>query len=537
MALDTEKLRTVEDLFDPGHVDFNLPRAALYEEALIKKEARITGNGALLVYTGKHTGRAAKDKYVVKDSETEDKVNWGEINQPIDEERYFSIREKFFDYIEKLQKINNKKLYVQDCIAGADRGNSINVRVVTELAWHNLFISNMLESINSESAKLAEKKGLLDRKSYEPEYRIIDIPSFRADPEIDGLRSGTFILVNFKLKEVLIAGTEYGGEIKKSAFSILNYLLPQKEIMPMHCSANADKEFKDVAIFFGLSGTGKTTLSAEAERVLIGDDEHGWSDAGVFNFESGCYAKSIGLTLETEPEIYNASRRFGATVENVRVKEDRTLDYFDTTLTENGRISYPLSFIPNALVYNSKGEGSDRFIPEQPKNVIMLCCDAFGVLPAVAKLSPEKAKEYFLLGYTAKVAGTEQGIKEPTATFSPCFGAPFMPLMPEVYGDLLLKKVKENNVACWLVNTGWAGGSYGSGSRMSIKLTRSIISKIHSGELVNEATVKHGIFDLEVPVSIKMPEASWSSKDEYQEKALKLKAMFDEQREKIYSAA
>ena len=537
MIQNSQALRTVEELFDSAHVDFNLPRAALYEEAILRKEARLTANGALLVYTGKHTGRAAQDKFVVKDSESESVVDWGEINQEFDEEKYFKIRAKFFDYIEKLQKIKNKKLFVQDCIAGADRGNSINVRVVSEFAWHNIFISNMLESIDSESAKFAEKNGDLDRKNFVPEYRIIDIPSFRADPDIDGTRTGTFILVNFKMKEVLIAGTEYGGEIKKSAFGILNYLLPQKGIMPMHCSANADKEGKNVAIFFGLSGTGKTTLSAEPERMLIGDDEHGWSDAGVFNFESGCYAKSIGLSLETEPEIYNASRRFGATIENVRVNSDRSLDYFDKTLTENGRISYPLNFIPNAVVLDHEGKGQDRFVPEQPKNVIMLCCDAFGVLPAVAKLSPEKAKEYFLLGYTAKVAGTEQGIKEPVATFSPCFGAPFMPLKPEVYGDLLLKKVQDNNVNCWLVNTGWAGGAYGIGSRMSLKLTRSIISKIHSGELAKEAVVAHSIFDLDIPESVQLPELSWSNKEDYEATAKKLRSMFDEQRAKIYSAA
>jgi len=527
-------LRKIEDTFDNSLVKFNMCRAELYEEALSNKEAKLSDSGALLVYTGKNTGRAANDKFIVLDSETESLIDWGVVNKPFDEDDYFELREKFFDYIEKMQKIEKKKLYVQDCYAGADREHSIQVRVVTEYAWHSFFATNMLESVNSRSALLAEKKGLINRKDFTPEYHVISIPSFRADPEIDKTRSGTFILVNFKHREVLIAGTAYAGEIKKSVFSILNYLLPQSGIMPMHCSANADKDAKNVAVFFGLSGTGKTTLSAEASRLLIGDDEHGWSNNGVFNFESGCYAKSIGLSKDTEPEIYNASRRFGATVENVRVKDDKSLDYFDVTLTENGRISYPLDFIPNAAVLDEAGNGFDRFIKEQPKNLIMLCCDAFGVLPAVAKLSAEQAKEYFLLGYTAKVAGTEQGIKEPTAAFSACFGAPFMPLKATVYGDLLAKKIKENDVKCWLVNTGWAGGSYGRGSRMSIKLTRSIITKIHSGELANEACTKHSVFNLDVPVSIKMPETSWADKDEYMEFALKLKSMFDEQRAKIF---
>ena len=527
-------LRRIEDVFHSSLVELNMCRAELYEEALKNREARLSDSGALIVYTGKQTGRSANDKFIVRDSDTDSIIDWGEINRPFDEDDYFELRDKFFDYIEKMQKIENKKLYVQDCFAGADREHSIKVRVVTEYAWHSFFATNMLESINSRSAIFAEKRGAINRKNFEPEYRIICVPSFKADPELDKTRSGTFVLVNFKHKEVLIAGTAYAGEIKKSVFSLLNYLLPQSGIMPMHCSANADKDGKDVAIFFGLSGTGKTTLSAEPGRLLIGDDEHGWSENGVFNFESGCYAKSIGLSKDTEPEIYAASRRFGATAENVRIKEDKSLDYFDKTLTENGRISYPLDFIPNAVVLNDDGTGFDRFIKEQPSNVIMLCCDAFGVLPAVSKLSPEQAKEYFLLGYTAKVAGTEQGIKEPTAAFSSCFGAPFMPLKPNVYGDLLAKKIKENNVNCWLLNTGWAGGSYGRGSRMSIKLTRSIVSKIHSGELAQEQCAKHSVFDLDIPVSIKMPETSWADKEDYDTVAKKLKSMFDEQRVKIF---
>lgn len=495
---------------EPGECFWNLERDDLYEHAQNNGEAKLTKHKALITTTGKHTGRSANDKFIVDDEVSHDLVDWGKVNKPFEEAKYFAIREKLMAHLK------GRKLYVQDTIAGADRKNSIGVRVISEKAWHSLFMRNMLEAVNSESAKSAGIKP----EEFVADYTIIDVPSFKTDPGRDGTRSETTILVNFKEKEVLIMNTEYAGEMKKSAFGILNFLLPQKGIMPMHCSANTDKD-GNVAIFFGLSGTGKTTLSAEPNRLLIGDDEHGWSEEGVFNFEAGCYAKSIGLTLETEPEIYNASRMYGATIENVAMKEDGELDYFDTSLTENGRISYPVDFIPNAQ--------PDRFVNKQPKNVIMLTCDAFGVLPAVSKLDPHQAREYFLAGYTAKVAGTEIGIKEPTAAFSPCFGAPFMALRPRVYGDLLSKKIAENNVDVWLVNTGWAGGTYGTGERMSIKLTRSIISKIHGGSLAKEKTRTHEIFGLEVPESIEMPEDSWADKAGYEETAKKLKGMFEEQ--------
>ena len=507
-----------------SNAKFNLLHPELTEEAIRNAEGQITAQGAFIATTGPNYGRAAKDKFIVEDELTKDTIHWGSVNQPITAEKFIKLRERMFKYLEEKQE-SGKNIYVLDSIAGADRKNSVNIRVITEYAWHSKFMRNMLEAINSESAELAG----IDSELYEHEFTIIDAPNFYANPRVDGTRSETFILVNLSSKEVLIGGTAYAGEMKKSAFSILNYLYPERNIMPMHCSANASKEGDNVAIFFGLSGTGKTTLSADPGRVLIGDDEHGWSSEGVFNFESGCYAKTIGLTEETEPEIFHASRTFGATVENVVMNDNRSLDYDDTSLTENGRVSYPLNFIPNALV----GKDGDRFIPEQPKNIVMLTCDAFGVLPAVSKLSPEQAKEQFLLGYTAKVAGTEAEVKEPTATFSACFGAPFMPRNPQVYGDLLATKIAENEVNCWLVNTGWAGGAYGVGKRMSLKLTRAIISKIHSGDLAREAVRRHETFGLDVPSSVALPQESWASQDEYNATAEKLKAMFAEQKAKL----
>lgn len=467
----------------------NLNSSELYEIAIANKEAKLSSNGALVAYTGKHTGRAANDKFIVKDSFTESLIHWGKVNKPISVQDYEKNRARLFDHIN-----SKNQIFVHDLIAGADRKNSIKVRVITELAWHGVFIRNMLEPAN---------------KTQDPEYTVISMPSF---PE-------TFILVNFSAKEVLIAGTAYAGEIKKSVFSILNFIYPQRDIMPMHSSANSDAN-GNISIFFGLSGTGKTTLSADPERFLIGDDEHGWSDEGVFNFENGCYAKSYKLAKETEPEIYNASQKFGVVIENVTMNENRELDYFDKSITENGRISYPLSYIPNAKL--------DRFVASQPKNIIFLTSDAFGVLPAVAKLSPEETGEYFKLGYTAKVAGTEIGITEPKAAFSACFGEPFMPLSPNVYADLLMKKISHHKVDCWLINTGWAGGAYGVGERMPLKFTRSIIHRIHDSSLAKEKTIKHSIFGFNVPESIEMPEKSWKDQVAYKQAAEKLLKLFEE---------
>jgi phosphoenolpyruvate carboxykinase (ATP) len=491
----------------------NLKTAQLYEKALVRGEAKLSDKGVLVAYSGKKTGRSANDKFIVKNKDTENTIEWGKINKPISEDIFDQLRDEVITYLE-----SREELFVQETIAGADPKNSVNIEVITETAFHSLFIRNMLSAKNSHSASLSYSKEQLE--GYSAEFRILHAPRFKADTEkYPDLNSETFILVNYSSKEVLIAGTLYAGEIKKSAFAILNYIYPQRNIMPMHCSANTNSQ-GEVSIFFGLSGTGKTTLSADPERILIGDDEHGWSDEGVFNFEDGCYAKTIGLTAKTEPEIYKASRKFGTTAENVWMNDDRSFDYFNKELTENGRISYPLMFIPNAKM--------DRFVRKQPKNIIMLTCDAFGVLPAVSKLSAKEASEHFMLGYTAKIPGTEIGVQEPTAVFSPCFGAPFMPLSAKVYGELLAKKISENNVDCWLVNTGWAGGSYGIGKRMRISLTRDIIHGINCGSLAKEKTIKHPILGLEVPESIEMPENSWSDKAEYEKTAKKLISIFEE---------
>ncbi len=488
----------------------NLKTAQLYEYALLNGEAQLSDRGALVTSTGKHTGRSANDKFIVKDTLTTDLVNWGKINKPISQEAYERLRTQVINHL------SNRELYVQDTIAGADPKNSVAVRVVTETAFHSLFARNMLSVINTNSARLSYGEEIID--NYFPEYTVYHAPNFTADPKLEPeLNSGTFIIVNYSSKEVIIGGTAYAGEIKKSVFCILNFIYPQRNIMPMHCSANTNAQ-GEVSIFFGLSGTGKTTLSADPERLLIGDDEHGWSDEGVFNFENGCYAKSIGLTAKTEPEIYNASRHFGTTVENVAMNDNRELDYFDKSITENGRISYPLIFIPNAQL--------DRFVRKNPKNIIMLTCDAFGVLPAVAKLSPEEASEQFLLGYTARIPGTEIGVVEPQAVFSPCFGAPFMPLAPKIYGDLLRDRISHAKVSCWLVNTGWAGGSYGKGKRMSIEITRSIIHAINSGSLAKEECYKHEILGLTIPKSIEAPETFWKDEQDYRATANKLLELF-----------
>ncbi|MBT6843546.1 MAG: phosphoenolpyruvate carboxykinase (ATP) [Candidatus Melainabacteria bacterium] len=493
----------------------NLKTAQLYELAIKNGEAQLSDRGALVTNTGKHTGRSANDKFIVKDAETETKVNWGKINKPISIEAFARIRDEVLDYL------STKELHVQDTIAGADPKNCVYVEIITETAFHGLFARNMLSSLNTNSAVLSYGEDVID--AYKAEYSVYHAPHYQLDPSKETeLNSGTAILVNYSTKEVVIVGTEYAGEIKKSVFSLLNYLYPQRGIMPMHCSANAS-EHGEVSIFFGLSGTGKTTLSADPERKLIGDDEHGWSDEGVFNFEDGCYAKSIALTPRSEPEIYAASCRFGATIENVVMNDKRELDYFDKSITENGRVSYPIHFIPNSLF--------GRFVRKQPKNIIMLTCDAFGVLPAVSKLSPEEASEHFMLGYTAKIPGTEMGVTEPKAVFSPCFGAPFMPLAPKVYGDLLKDRISHAKVNCWLVNTGWAGGKFGEGKRMPLSLTRSIIHRINNGSLAQVKMVKHPILGLEVPESIDSPETQWRDQAEYKKAAESLMTLFKEQQD------
>ena len=490
-----------------GNQYWNLGTAQLYEEAIRRGEGKMAKDGPLVVKTGKCTGRSANDKFTVRDDFTETTVDWGKVNRPMTPEHFDVIHEAF------LAHMKGKDLFVQDLWGGSDPENRVAVRTIGEFAWHSLFCRTMLVRPELDEAL-----------NMEPQFTVINLPSFRADPKTMGCRSETVIAVNFKKGLVLIGGTEYAGENKKSVFSILNYLLPEKGIMPMHCSANIGPE-GDVAIFFGLSGTGKTTLSADSSRTLIGDDEHGWSDDSVFNFEGGCYAKMINLSEEAEPEIYATSRRFGTVLENVVMNEEtRELDFDDNTLAENTRAAYPIHFIPNTSEENRGGK---------PKNIIMLTADAFGVLPPIAKLTPEQAMYHFLSGYTAKVAGTEIGVKEPQATFSTCFGAPFMPRHPSVYGNLLRKKIAETGVNCWLVNTGWTSGEYGVGHRMPIKATRALLHAALDGSL-NDAEMRiDENFGFAVPTvvegvdtSILTPRETWADKTAYDTKAQYLVELF-----------
>jgi len=485
----------------------NLSAPVLYEHAVARKEAEIVAGGALAARTGKHTARSAQDKFIVKEPSSEAKVWWGDQNVAIDGEKFDALLVKAQAYLA------DKEIYSRDCYAGSDPANRLNVRVYTEYAWHSLFAGHMF--IDPPAAELA---------SFRPEFTVINAPGFNAVPQADGTRSGTFILLNFKRKIILIGGTAYAGEIKKSIFSVMNYLLPLKGVMPMHCSANVGKA-DDTAIFFGLSGTGKTTLSSDPLRRLIGDDEHGWSDNGIFNFEGGCYAKVINLSAEAEPQIYAATGRFGTILENVAYdRHTRVLDLSDGSLTENTRAAYPLAFIDNAI----KGAAFPH-----PKNIVMLTYDAFGVLPPIAKLSCEQAMYHFISGYTAKVANTEMGIKEPKATFSTCFGAPFMSHHPSVYAELLEKKMRAHKADCWLINTGLCGGSYGTGKRISIKHTRALLNSALDGKLAKVKFTKDPVFGFEiptecpgVPAEILNPRAAWADKALYDAKYKELAELF-----------
>ncbi len=491
---------------EAANVYWNLNTPELYEEIARREEGIFSDHGALIVDTGEHTGRAAKDKAIVREPSSEDKVFWGEVNKDFSQEKFNALKERM------MMNAKGRDLFVQDTFAGADPRYRLPVRVITEYAWHSLFARTMF--INDAVA------------DHKPEFTIINFPSFRAEPERDGTRSETFILMDFSQRLVLIGGTSYAGETKKSVFTILNYLLPQRGVMSMHCSANVG-DANDVAIFFGLSGTGKTTLSADPERKLIGDDEHGWSDDGVFNFEGGCYAKVIKLSPEAEPDIYRTTRMFGTVLENVVYDaETRTLDLDDASKTENTRAAYPLESIPNIMPEGHAGH---------PQNIIMLTADAFGVLPPVSRLTPEQAMYHFLSGYTAKVAGTEKGVTEPTATFSTCFGAPFMVLHPGVYADLLGKKMAEHKANCWLVNTGWSGGPYGEGQRMKIKYTRAMIRAILNGSLAGVETQPDPVFGLNIPTScpevppeVLIPRNTWKDKEAYDQKARDLARLFNE---------
>ncbi|HYH87534.1 MAG TPA: phosphoenolpyruvate carboxykinase [Pyrinomonadaceae bacterium] len=492
----------------PANVYWNLTTPELYEVIAQRDEGHLSAHGALIVDTGEHTGRAAKDKAIVREPSSEDKVFWGEVNKEFPQDKFDRLRDRM------MKHLDGRDLFVQDTYAGADPHYRLPVRIITELAWHSLFARTMF--INDDAGA----------GDHTPEFTIINIPSFKADPATDGTRSETFILMDFSQRLVLIGGTSYAGETKKSVFTILNYLLPQRGVMSMHCSANVG-DASDVAIFFGLSGTGKTTLSADPERRLIGDDEHGWSDDGVFNFEGGCYAKVIKLSAEAEPDIYRTTRMFGTIMENVVTDPlTRIPDLDDASKTENTRAAYPLTSIPNIVPEGYAGH---------PQNIIMLTADAFGVLPPVARLTPEQAMYHFLSGYTAKVAGTERGIKEPEATFSTCFGAPFMVLHPGVYADLLGKKIQEHGADCWLVNTGWSGGPYGEGQRMSIKHTRAMIRAILNGSLSKVETRPDPVFGVGVPLScpdvpaeVLQPRETWKDKDAYDTKAHDLARRFND---------
>ncbi len=497
-----------QNIVTPAEVRWNLGTPELVEEAVRNGEGLLAKDGPLVVKTGRHTGRSAQDKFIVRDSETESTI-WWDNNKSISPEHFAALEADF-----RAALATKDKLYVADLFGGSQPEHRVRVRVINELAWHNLFIRTLL--VRPEAHEL---------EGFAPEFTIIDLPSFRADPARHGTRSETVIAVNLSARTILIGGTAYAGEMKKSVFGILNYLLPAKGVMPMHCSANIGPA-GDTAVFFGLSGTGKTTLSADPSRTLIGDDEHGWSDTAVFNFEGGCYAKMIRLSAEAEPEIHATTKRFGTVLENVVMDPDtRILDLDDNSLAENSRGAYPIDFIPNS--------SADNMGPV-PKNIVMLTADAFGVLPPIARLTPDQAMYHFLSGYTAKVAGTEIGVTEPEATFSTCFGAPFMPRHPSVYGNLLKERIAKGAVTCWLVNTGWTGGKYGVGKRMPIKATRALLNAALDGSLNSAEFRKDPNFGFEVPVSVPGvdsaildPRATWADKSDYDATAAKLVDLFN----------
>jgi phosphoenolpyruvate carboxykinase (ATP) len=500
---------------DPsGDVFWNLSPARLYEESLARGDGQIAHMGAISTVTAPHTGRSPNDRFVVRDEKTETAVDWGKVNVPVSTEHYEALRAEVVDFL------NARDLFVRDARAGEDPTHGIDVRVVSESAWHSLFAYNMF--LRLEDQELAD---------FEPQFTVLHAPHFKADPDRHGSRSSTAIMVNFTRHEVIVTGTRYAGEIKKSIFSVLNHMLPDAGVFPMHCSANVGED-GDVALFFGLSGTGKTTLSADASRGLIGDDEHGWSSEGVFNFEGGCYAKTIRLSPEGEPEIYRATQMFGTILENVVLGEGtREIDFDDGSITENTRASYPIHYIPNAVLPSRGG---------QPQNVVFLTADAFGVLPPISRLTPEQAMYHFLSGYTAKVAGTERGVTEPVATFSACFGAPFLPRHPGVYAEMLGERLREHGAAVWLVNTGWSGGGYGVGSRMKLGYTRAMVNAALAGDLDGAEFAEDPVFGLEVPVSVPgvpsevlRPRDTWADHQAYDAAAEKLANMFKTNFEKF----
>ncbi|MBX9600937.1 MAG: phosphoenolpyruvate carboxykinase (ATP) [Bryobacteraceae bacterium] len=499
-------------------IHWNLGTAHLVEHSLLRGEGQLAAGGSIVVRTGQFTGRSPKDKYIVRDSITESTVNWGSVNQPMSPAQFSGLYERLMKFFE------GKEVFVQDCFGGADPANQLPIRVITQRAWHSLFARQLFVRRDPESAE-----------EHQPEFTLYFAPEFHASPETDGTRSTTCIVIDFTRKVVVIAGTEYAGEMKKSVFTILNFLLPGKGIFPMHCSANVG-EFGHVALFFGLSGTGKTTLSADASRRLIGDDEHGWTDRGVFNFEGGCYAKCIRLSRENEPQIWNAIR-FGTVLENVVMDlETRLLDFNSDEITENTRAAYRVQFIDNAVIPGVGGH---------PTHVLFLAADAFGVLPPISRLTPEMAMYHFLSGYTAKLAGTERGLgKEPSATFSACFGEPFLPRRPEVYAKQLGENLQKHNVTCYLVNTGWVGGAFGVGERMKLPYTRAMVNAAITGKLDHVEVAPHPVFKVLVPkscpgVPAEMLDARgmWADKDAYDRAATDLAARFRKNFEKFGKVA
>jgi len=497
------------------HLDrvyWNLCEPALYEEAIFRNEGHLAAGGPLIVQTGKHTARAAADKYIVRESSTEDHVWWGEYNRPL------SVA-KFNEILARLQAFcQGEELFVQDCHVCADPAYRMPIRIVTDTAWQSLFARNMFLTAQDPD----------ELKRFVPEFTLLVVTGFRTDPRLDGTRSETAIILNFAERLGMIANTRYGGEIKKSVFTLLNFLLTFRDVLPMHCSANVGAR-GDVALFFGLSGTGKTTLSADPNRRLIGDDEHGWGPEGVFNFEGGCYAKVIRLSAEHEPQIYAATRRFGTILENVVYDPvSRRVDLDDDRITENTRASYPVDFIPNVV--------PEGFVHAHPKNVVFLTCDASGVMPPIARLTPEQAQYHFISGYTSKIAGTEIGLGiEPKITFSACFGAPFMVRHPAVYAEMLKSRILAHRAQVWLVNTGWVGGRFGVGRRISIRHTRNLLNAALDRKLDDVPYRKDRLFGFEVPLNapdvpedVLVPERSWGDQDEYWQRYDSLAARFVE---------
>lgn len=502
-------------LFNHGLVQldrvfWNLSDEALYEEIIFRNEGKITKEGPIVVHTGKHTARAAADKFIVREETTENKIWWGVYNRPFTSEKFSSLMGRVQAFCQ------GEELFVQDCYAGADPNYKMPIRIITDKAWHSLFARNMFITTDNRD----------ELKKFIPGFTVIALTGFKVDPSLDGTRSDTGIILNFAERTAVIANTLYGGEIKKSIFTLLNFLLTFKDVLPMHCSANVGKD-GDVALFFGLSGTGKTTLSADPKRKLIGDDEHGWSSDSVFNFEGGCYAKVIRLSAESEPEIYATTKRFGTILENVVFDPvSRHIDLDDDKITENTRASYPLEFIPNVV--------PEGYVRTHPKNIIFLTCDASGVLPPIARLNPAQAQYHFISGYTSKIAGTEIGLGiEPQITFSACFGAPFMVRHPFEYAEMLKQRMLKHNANVWLVNTGWVGGRFGVGKRISIRHTRNLLNAALEGKLDKAKYRKDKLFGFEVPLScpevpedVLDPSSSWGNKNEYWKKYDALAARF-----------